>query len=73
MNKFPLSVPHTIWQPASNFALNMKMGIKSNFLDKIMAREIDGIATLHNDHLKCFWLQLQGSSDLQNQRNSMQH
>lgn len=31
-----------------------------------MAQEIDGIATLHNDHFKHSWLQLQGSSDLQN-------
>lgn len=45
------------------------MDIKSNFLDIIMAREIDGIAMLHNDYLKPFWLHLQSSSDLQNYRN----
>lgn len=47
----------------------MKMDIKSNVLDIIMAWEIDSIAMLHNDYLKLFWLHLQSSSDLQNYRN----
>lgn len=64
MNKLPLSVPYMIWRLASNLALNMKMDIKSNFLDIIMAQEIDCITTQHNDYLKHFWLHLQSSSDL---------
>lgn len=66
MNKFPLSVPHTIWQPASNSALNMKMDIKSSFLDKIMAQEIDGHCYTAQWPFKTLLAQLQGSSDLQN-------
>lgn len=69
MNKLPLSVPYRIWQLASNFPLNMKMDIKSHFLDIIVADEIDGITMWHNDYLKHFWLHLQSSSDLQSDRN----
>lgn len=72
MNELPLSAPYRMWRLASNSALNMKMDIKSNFLDIITAREIDGITTLHNDYLKHFWLHLQSSSDLLYYRNCMQ-
>lgn len=62
-------MPYGLWQPATDFAFSLKMDIKPNLLDGIMAWEIDGTAVLQDDYLKHFWLRLQSSSDLHNYRN----